>query len=76
MLLSGIGLALAKRLLAEVAPDNDHFRLCLACRSRQKGEVAKRELLKEHPSANIDLLLVDTSDPQSSIDAAREIMKR
>ena len=72
---SGVGFALAKRLLAELAC-NIQLRLCLACRSLQKGGVAKNELLKEHPNANIDLLQVDTSDPQSCIEAGNEIKKR
>ena len=41
-----------------------------------KAERARQYLLQEHPTAQIDLLQVDTSSPQSSIAAAQEIKRR
>lgn len=72
---SGVGLAVAKRLLVEVASTRQ-IRLCLACRNMEKAEVTRQTLLREHPGAKIDLLQVDTSSPESAINAAKEIKKR
>ena len=71
----GIGLAVARRLLEEVAPSRP-VRLCLACRNMEKAEAARQLLLSEHPDAQVDLLQVDVGQPQSAIAAAREIQKR
>ena len=66
----------AKRLLSEVSSPSKPVRLCLACRSTDKAVAARAELLRAHPSANIDVLEVDTSQPESAKSAAQELMKR
>ena len=71
----GIGFAVARRLLQEVASSRP-IRLCLACRNIEKAEAARQQLLSEHPEAQVDLLQVDVGQPQSAIAAAREIQKR
>lgn len=72
---SGIGLAIARRLLAEIAPECP-LRLCLACRNMEKAETARQELLSDYPEAVVDLIQVDTSRPQSAIAAAKEIREK
>ena len=70
---SGIGLAVARRLLED--PERD-IRVCLACRNLKKAEDARRSLLLEHPGAQVDLIQLDTSSPRSTTAAAREIYNR
>lgn len=67
---SGIGLATAKGLAAK------GFDLLLLVRSISKGETAKQEILKQYPSAKIDLEVADLENIQSVIQAARNIKKR
>ena len=69
-----MGLAVARRLLAE--HPGRQLRLCLACRNMEKAVAARGELLRDFPSAQIDLLYVDTSSPESAIAAARDIQRR
>lgn len=71
----GVGLEVAKRLLSEVAP-GVQLRLCLACRNQAKAKGAKGDLLKDYPHAKIDMLPVDTSDPQSCLNAAKDIIEK
>lgn len=72
----GIGLMVAKRLLSEVSSPSKPVRLCLACRSIEKAKATRKELLRAHPFAHIDVLEVDTSIPESAKNAAQELMKR
>ncbi|XP_024135236.1 3-keto-steroid reductase isoform X1 [Oryzias melastigma] len=67
---SGIGLALCDRLLAEAA---EGLLLCLACRNMQRARAARLSLLASHPSAQVDLLQLDTSSISSVISAAQEV---
>lgn len=70
-------MAVARRLLSEVAADETRpIRLCLACRNIDKAKKAQQDLLREYPTAHIDLLQVDTSDPNSAIKAAQQIKER
>ena len=72
MFFSGIGLALAGRLL-----DSDSsIRLCLACRNKGRAEAAQSSLLTQHPDSDVSILLVDVSTIQSVYKAAEEIKKR
>ena len=70
--ISGVGLAVAQRLLSE----HRDIRVCLACRNLRKADTARQSLLEEHPGAKVDVLQVDTSSPHSAIAAASEIQKR
>uniref|UniRef100_A0A3P9I8M0 Hydroxysteroid (17-beta) dehydrogenase 7 n=1 Tax=Oryzias latipes TaxID=8090 RepID=A0A3P9I8M0_ORYLA len=67
---SGIGLALCERLLSEAA---EGLQLCLACRNMQRARAARQSLLASHPSAQVDLLQLDTSSISSVINAAQEV---
>ncbi|CAG5121526.1 unnamed protein product [Candidula unifasciata] len=69
---SGIGYALAERLLA----DHDNIRLCLACRSRERAEKAAAKLQKLSADAEISIVILDTSNVQSVYSAARDIEQR
>uniref|UniRef100_A0A3B4A372 Hydroxysteroid (17-beta) dehydrogenase 7 n=1 Tax=Periophthalmus magnuspinnatus TaxID=409849 RepID=A0A3B4A372_9GOBI len=69
---SGIGLALCERLLTE----DSGLRLCLACRNMQRAEAARSALLTSHPSAHVDLLLLDVGSVKSVLSAAQEIKAR
>lgn len=69
-LCSGIGLALCERLLSEAA---EGLQLCLACRNMQRARAARQSLLASHPSAQVDLLQLDTSSISSVINAAQEV---
>lgn len=71
-LTSGVGLAVAQRLLTE----HCDIHICLACRNLRKAETARQSLLEEHPGAKVDVLQVDTSSPHSAIAAASEIQRR
>ncbi|RVE74026.1 hypothetical protein OJAV_G00037040 [Oryzias javanicus] len=70
---SGIGLALCDRLLAEAA---DGLQLCLACRNMQRARAARLSLLASHPSAQVDLLQLDTSSISSVVSAAQEVKQK
>lgn len=71
---SGVGEALAGRLLEEESPDS--ITLCLACRNLSKAQLVKENLLRVHPTAHVDLVHLDTSRPSSAVAAARELKSR
>lgn len=55
---AGIGLASARALLREGAP-----RLALVGRSAERGNAARVDLAREHPSAEIAFIACDATDP-------------
>ncbi len=67
---SGIGLATAKGLAAQ------GFDLLLLVRSAQKGEATRNEILKQYPSATIDIEIADLEDIKSVIQATQRIKSR
>uniref|UniRef100_A0A3B4AJZ3 3-keto-steroid reductase/17-beta-hydroxysteroid dehydrogenase 7 n=1 Tax=Periophthalmus magnuspinnatus TaxID=409849 RepID=A0A3B4AJZ3_9GOBI len=67
---SGVGLALCERLLDE------GVHLCMGCRNMQRAETARSALLRSHPSAQVDVLQVDTSSTISVLRAAQEFKLR
>lgn len=69
---TGVGLAIAQRLLAE----KGEVRICLACRNLQKANSARQQLLKEYPLGQVDIVQMDTSSVASSVKAAKEIRQR
>lgn len=69
---SGIGLALAERLIT-IYPK---IHLCLACRSKYKGQAAQKTLQALSPVASVSLLLVDLSSLTSIYSAAEELRSR
>lgn len=69
---SGIGLALAERLIT-IHPN---IHLCLACRSKYKGQAAQKTLQALSPAASVSLLLVDLSSLTSIYSAAEELRSR
>lgn len=71
-LLSGIGLALCKRLLTV----DDGLHLCLACRNMGKAKAVRAALLASHSSAQITMVQVDVSNLQSVFRAAEELKQR
>ncbi|XP_047443919.1 3-keto-steroid reductase [Mugil cephalus] len=72
-LCSGVGLALCERLLSQ---DTERLRLCLACRNMHRAQAARSALLAAHPTAQVDLLQMDTSSIFSVIRAAQEVRLR
>ncbi len=56
---TGIGLETARMLALKGA------RVALACRSREKGELARERILKEKPDASVEVLALDLSDLES-----------
>ncbi|KAJ2799900.1 hypothetical protein H4S07_005311 [Coemansia furcata] len=62
---SGIGLAIARRLLGSESAKEHEFRVVLACRNQGKGEAARAELLAAHPLSQVDLVELDTSSVAS-----------
>ncbi|XP_026160874.1 3-keto-steroid reductase/17-beta-hydroxysteroid dehydrogenase 7 isoform X1 [Mastacembelus armatus] len=70
---SGIGLALCERLLSQ---DTEGLQLCLACRNMRRAQAARSALLASHPTAQVALLQMDTSNIFSVISAAHEIKLR
>lgn len=70
--LSGIGLALCKRLLAE----DDEVHLCLACRNVSKAEAVRAALVASHSTAEITIVQVDVSNLHSVFCAAKELKQR
>ena len=75
---SGIGFAVAQRLLSEdVRGDGGGgVRVCLACRNREKAESARRSLLESFPGSKIDILDIDVSSVSSVIKAATELQRK
>jgi len=53
-----------------------HVDLTLACRSVDKAERARADLLKTYPDAHIDVLKVDVSSPKSVRAACDEYKQR
>ena len=74
-LCSGVGKALAHRLLEE-HPKNEPITLCLTYRSSTKMDQVKRELLSAHPKVTIDTVKVDLAYPKTAVTAAREIKSK
>jgi len=72
LLPSGIGLALAERLL-EWDPS---IRLCLACRNQTKAKAARNHLLLKYPETQIDLISIDVGSIKSVYEAAAQIKER
>jgi 17beta-estradiol 17-dehydrogenase/3beta-hydroxysteroid 3-dehydrogenase len=73
---SGIGLTVAHRFLSEVVGSDGHVRLVLACRNSHKASLARDQLLEDHPTADIDIIQLDTSSPSSVIGAAKQIKEK
>lgn len=71
--ISGIGQELARQLIIK---HQDKITICLGCRNINKANATKQMLLSQCSTARVDILLLDTSDPQSVINAAAEIKKR
>lgn len=69
---SGIGLALAERLIT-IHPN---IHLCLACRSKSKAQTAQKMLLALSPTASVSFLLVDLSSLASIYSVAEELRSR
>ena len=57
---SGLGFETAKKIAK-----NHDFRIILACRNLEKGELAKEEIIKETENTNIDVMKIDTSSLSS-----------
>ncbi|XP_051004305.1 3-keto-steroid reductase/17-beta-hydroxysteroid dehydrogenase 7 [Acomys russatus] len=70
--LSGIGLALCNRLLAE----EDELHLCLVCRNLRKAGAARDALLASHPSAEVSIVQMDVGSLQSVVQGAKEVKQR
>ncbi|RUS76426.1 hypothetical protein EGW08_015817, partial [Elysia chlorotica] len=68
---SGIGLTLAQRLV-ETYPN---IRLCLACRNQERAFKAAESLKQLSSSADIQIVILDTSCMESVYSAAQEIKK-
>ncbi|KAJ2849563.1 hypothetical protein IWW36_002538 [Coemansia brasiliensis] len=66
---SGVGLAIAKRLLAY---DKS---IVLACRNADRASSAQKQLISEFPNATIHIVQLDTSSTKSVLNAAYEISK-
>lgn len=76
---SGIGFALAQRLLAEGVREEGgrrEVRVCLACRNMQKADAARHSLLTDYPHSKVDLLHIDVSSVASVKMAAAELQRR
>ena len=73
---SGIGFALAQRLLAEGAGEGERVRVCLACRNLEKAEIARRSLLADNPGCEVDVVHIDVSSVASVKAACEEIERR
>ncbi|KAJ2161961.1 hypothetical protein GGF46_001057 [Coemansia sp. RSA 552] len=67
---SGVGLALAHRLLAH---DDGPITVVLACRNRAKARTALAQLQAAHPGATVHLLELDTSSVASVLRAAAQV---
>ncbi|KAJ1739477.1 3-keto-steroid reductase, partial [Coemansia sp. RSA 1086] len=66
---SGVGLAIAKRLLAHSKS------VVLACRNAGRAASAQQQLLSQFPNATIHVVQLDTSSTKSVLNAAYEINK-
>jgi NAD(P)-dependent dehydrogenase (short-subunit alcohol dehydrogenase family) len=67
---SGIGLAAAAALGREGA------RVLMVCRSREKGEAARRQVLEDAPQAEAEVLLADLSVQSQVRGLAEELQRR
>ena len=73
---SGIGFALAQRLLSEGVGDGESVRVCLACRNTEKAEAARQSLMADNPGCQVDIVRVDVSSIASVKAACAEIERR
>ena len=73
---SGIGFALAQRLLAEGVAGEERVRVCLACRNMEKAEGARQRLMADNPGCEVDIVCVDVSSIASVKAACAEIERR
>ena len=78
---SGIGFALAQRLLSEGAEEEEEeeegrVRVCLACRNMEKAAAAQQLLLAEHPHCKVDTVQVDVSSVASVKAVCAELQRR
>ena len=69
---SGIGLAVADRLLSV----DSGITVCLGCRNEARAKAARGQLLEQHPTSRVDILLVDVSKLASVHAAAQELRTR
>ncbi|KAJ1920041.1 hypothetical protein H4219_001570 [Mycoemilia scoparia] len=80
MLHSGVGLAIAQRLLLDRSAGKNEsvqgWTVVLACRNQAKAEAARKQLLKKEPQATVDIIPLDTSSIQSVINASETIAKQ
>ncbi|KAJ2360477.1 hypothetical protein H4S02_005343 [Coemansia sp. RSA 2611] len=67
---SGVGLAIARQLLAQ---PNANIVVVLACRSPKRAAGARAELLAAYPRGDVRLVALDTSSAESVLTAARAI---
>ncbi|KAI9318127.1 hypothetical protein BX666DRAFT_1935026 [Dichotomocladium elegans] len=58
---SGVGYGIMQRLLDE----DDDILIVMACRSFNRADRARQQLLQDHPFADVDIELVDTSNAKS-----------
>jgi len=72
VLFSGIGFALAVRLLQH----DIGIHVCLGCRNEQRAEAARSSLLSKCPDASVSILLIDVAKPSSVYQAAADIRQR
>ena len=61
----------AERLI--IVNGDEGVEICLVCRNKQRAETAKNSLLKTHPNATVDIVLIDTSSIASVIKGAKEL---
>ncbi|KAJ1963443.1 hypothetical protein GGI12_002052 [Dipsacomyces acuminosporus] len=73
---SGVGFALAERLLSSKSSSLHPITVVLACRNVNKAEKAKSELLELHPNSAVELVQLDTASLSSVNNAAKEIMQK
>lgn len=66
---AGLGFETAKVLAGKNA------RVLIGCRSRQKAEIARSEILVEHPDADIDIVSLDLASLDSVAKAAEVVAK-
>jgi len=72
VLYSGIGFALAARLLQH----DTGIHVCLGCRNQQRAESACSSLLSKCPDASVSILLIDVAKPASVYQAAADVRQR
>jgi NAD(P)-dependent dehydrogenase (short-subunit alcohol dehydrogenase family) len=67
---SGIGFQTVRELAGEASE------VIMICRSRERGEQAREQILKEYPQAVLTLLIADLSSPSSISVLMQEMRKR